>query len=320
MQTFQITFLLAFFFLANSLFSQESPSLSDQEATLVKLSTTFLKDSITANRIAAEKSFKTALKITLEQSNSFHFPFEKMESVSILYPTDSTFRIFSWQLYVDKNDYRYGGLIQMNTPDNPLFELNDQSGDLATYDIEYDILSKEDWYGVLYFNLQEYDSKEGKKYLLFGFDGYQFFHKRKVLDVLHFDENGEPSFGAPAFAKAQKGYEASTKNRLYIEYSAEVAAKLNYDAHLGIIIQDHLVTMKGRYKGQGNVNIPDGSYEGYQLKNGLWEFQEKIFDLVSEKPPAPRPILENKSNKDLFGKTKKSKKKKSPKERAKNKL
>jgi len=276
---------------------------------LVQLATTILTDSLKTNRVKAEASFQNLLTETLKAENSFQFPFESLEAVSILYPSDSTFRIFTWQLYVDKNDYRYGGMIQMNNAKNNLFSLTDASNEIEKYDIEYDVLGTSDWYGALYFNLQEFETPKGNQYLLFGFDGFQFFNKRKVVETLYFDEAGQPVFGASAFAKAEEGYEASTKNRLYLEYSAEVAARLNYDPSLEMIIMDNLVSMRSPYKQVGNVNIPDGSYIGYALKNGVWEYVEKVFNQISERPPAERRILtESSSQKDLFGKKARGKK------------
>ncbi len=302
--------LLSFLYCAfNNAYAQGTEIFSTQEANLVALSTQFVKDSLRENRITAADQFCQALTTTLQQKGSFNYPFEAIKAVSIQYPADSTFRIFTWQLYVDKNDYRYGGIIQVNQPGNQLFSLNDQSAEIAPYDLEFDVLGPSDWYGAIYFNIQEYPTAEGNKYLLFGFDGYEFFSKRKIVEAFYFDESGQPVFGAPAFAKTAEGYEASTKNRLYLEYSAEVAARLNYDAQLEMIILDNLVSMRSPYKGAGNVNIPDGSYVGYQLKNGVWEYVEKVFNLVSEKPPAPRRVFnDNSTQKDLFGKTSRRKK------------
>ncbi len=278
----------------------KSDSLSTLETGLVKLSNTIIQDTILSNRTKANAQFKQQLKEALSQNNSFQYPFEKIETVSILYPSDSIFRIFTWQIFIHDNEYRYGGLIQMNNEKKELFELKDHSDILPIYDIEYEQLTPESWYGAVYYNLQEYDSPTGKKYLLFGFDGYRFFHKRKIADILYFDEKGQPVFGAPAFYKTVEGYEASIKNRLYLEYSADVSIRLNYDPNLDIIIYNHLVPVKGQYKGQGTANIPDGSYMGYKLEAGVWQYVEKVFDQVSEEPPRPAPILEG-SKKDLFG-------------------
>jgi len=303
------SFFLACLFFSITLVAQDQSPLAAKEATLVPLATTLLSDSLKANRIKAAHAFQTNLEAALKAENSFQYPFESLEAVSILYPSDSTFRIFTWQLYIAKNDYQYGGIIQLNNEKNQVFSLVDASAEIATYDLEYDVLGPTDWYGALYFNLHEFDTPKGKQYLLFGFDGFQFFNKRKIAEALYFDEAGQPVFGAPAFAKAETGYEASTKNRLYLEYSAEVAARLNYDPSLDMVIMDNLVSMRSPYKGVGNVSIPDGSYIGYQLKNGVWEYVEKVFNQVSERPPAPRRVLtEGSTQKDLFGKKARRKK------------
>lgn len=303
------SFLLACLFFSPTLVAQDESPLAAKETTLIQLASILLTDSLKTNRIKAEETFQATLKDALKAENSFQFPFEALEAVSILYPTDSTFRIFTWQLYVDKNDYRYGGFIQVNNEKNQVFPLVDASQEIQTYDLEYDVLGPTDWYGALYFNLHEFETPKGKQYLLFGFDGFEFFNKRKVAEALYFDEASQPVFGAPAFAKAETGYEASTKNRLYLEYSAEVAARLNYDPSLDMVIMDNLVSMRSPYKGVGNVNIPDGSYIGYQLKNGVWEYVEKVFNQVSEKPPAPRRVLtESSTQNDLFGKKSRRKK------------
>ena len=76
-----------------------------------------------------------------------------------------------------------------------------------------------------------------------------------------------------------------------------------------MLIMDNLVSMRSPYKQVGNVNIPDGSYIGYSLKNGVWEYVEKVFNQISERPPAERRILtESSSQKDLFGKKSRGKK------------
>ena len=235
-----------------------------------------------------------ALKI----QNSFAYPFDSLNSVSILYPADSSFRIFTWQLYVDIDDYQYFGAIQMNSEELNLFPLNDRSDEMG--EIDYEDLTADYWYGALYYNLKAFDTPEGPQYILFGFDGYQFFTKRKLIDVLSFKE-GKPVFGAPVFKEKEGEGIGIDKNRLLFEYTAEAAIRVNYDAELKMIVHDHLISMMTP---RGPVMAPDGSYVGYQLKNGSWNIVEKIFHEVSDEAPRPKPILNEKDRskrKDLFG-------------------
>jgi hypothetical protein len=47
--------------------------------------------------------------------------------MSILSPPDSSFRIFTWQLFVNDSTYRHYGAIQMNQKELKLFALRDKS-------------------------------------------------------------------------------------------------------------------------------------------------------------------------------------------------
>ncbi|MCO6477980.1 MAG: hypothetical protein J5I94_15215 [Phaeodactylibacter sp.] len=277
-----------------AVFSQEDMAfLKEMEDTLSLLAYAVINDSLPEHRFGACREMIPKLVKALKVENSFRYPFERLKSVSIQYPQDSSFRIFTWQLYVDKEDYRYYGAIQMNTPELQLFPLIDRS--FQVENPEEAALSPEEWYGSVYYNLLDVDGPQGKYYLLFGFDGYSFFRKRKVIDVLSFQE-GKPVFGAPAFVHEGN----QRKFRVVRQYSAEVSTRCNYDEMLELIIFDHLITLNGPH-GEGPVNYPDGSYEAYRLEKGLWRHIEKVFDQVSDEAPRPAPVLDNRA-KDIFGK------------------
>jgi hypothetical protein len=273
------------------------------EDTLGYLSYLIVNDSLEENRFAAVKKFIPTLVKALKKENSFDYSFERLKNVSIQYAPDSTFRIFTWQLYVNADDYRYYGAIQMNDKALNLIPLIDRSFEVE--DVENTILSADKWYGSVYYNIKSFDTPEGPKYLLFGFDGYSFFTKRKVVDVLQF-KDGKAIFGAPVFISEDPNNAFLPKNRLVMTYSAEASIKLNYDEHQKIIIHDHLIQAMSSIPGQGPVSLPDGSYEGYKLKDGHWTYVSKIYDHVYENEEATRvePILnttDRKKKKDLFG-------------------
>jgi hypothetical protein len=276
---------------------QELAFLKESEDTLSFLSYTVINDSIEDNRFAACREMIPRLVKALKTENSFDYPFDRLKSVSIQYPQDSSFRIFTWQLYVNENEYRYYGAIQMNEPKLRLYPLMDRSFELQTVNPELEPLSPEQWYGSVYYKLMQVEGAAGKYYLLFGFDGYELFRKRKVLDVLWFDDTGKPQFGAPVFVHEGN----RRKYRLLREYSAAAATRLNYDEQLEMIMFDHLIPRDGAY-GEGTVYYPDGSYEGYQLTpKGEWMHVEKVFHQVSDEAPRPLPILEGTDKKDIFG-------------------
>ncbi|PSR12097.1 MAG: hypothetical protein DA408_04335 [Bacteroidetes bacterium] len=286
---------------ANGQSSISQPDLAALEAsedTLGLLAYAFINDSLEENRFGAVRAFIPTLVKALKRPNSFHYPFEQLHAVSIQYPADSTFRIFTWQLYVDENTYRYYGAIQMNTPDLQLFPLVDRSFTL-TEDLEQATLTADQWYGSVYYNLYEVEKGQEKYYLLFGFDGFEFFRKRKIVDVLTFP-NGKPQFGAPVFLAEDAQGSVGSKKRLVLEYSAAASVRCNYDPALDLLIFDHLTKAGGEY-GEGEVQIPDGTYEGYRLQQGRWIYEEKVFHEVLDEAPRPSPILDDRTR-NILGK------------------
>lgn len=268
------------------------------EDTLGVLSFTIINDSLPEDRFAACRSLIPALVRALKEEHSFEYDFDRLQNISIQYPQDSSFRIFTWQLYVDKDDYRYFGAIQMNTPELTLYPLIDRSFEVENPESAQ--LPSDKWYGAVYYNLQQVDHREGPRYLLFGYDGFEFFRRRKVLEVLTFNQDGKPVFGAPIFEQGEVNGLSDRKNRLVLEYSAAATVRLNYDEALEMIIFDHLILAGGNY-GEGPVYLPDGSYEGYKIdENGNLVYVPKVWDQIQEEAPRPMPILDTRK-KNILG-------------------
>lgn len=281
---------------------EQESHLAAMEDSLAVFAYGMLTDTSADRRFLYCRTFIPLLVETLKTPHSFDYPFRELESISIQYPPDSSFRIFTWQLYVDADDYRYFGAIQYNQEQLRLVPLVDRS--FQVEDPDRDVLFPESWYGSVYYKIKEAEGPNGKYYLLFGFDAYTFFRKRKIVDVLSFDQEGKPYFGAPVFRKATT---TETKNRLLLEYYAEASVRLNYDDMLGLLVYDHLIELQGP-ENTGPVNVPDGSYEAYKLgADGYWYHQERVFDQVSEEAPRPFPVLDGDKDKDIFGNRKKSK-------------
>lgn len=301
----QIVLSLTFMVGATMLMGQESQispkdwkQLETVEDTLALLAYAIVNDSLPEHRFGTCREFIPRLVGALKTKNSFEYPFDRLKSISIQYPQDSSFRIFTWQLYVDVDDYRYYGAIQLNTPDLQLFPLIDRSYEMEA-NLEEKQMSPEQWYGIVYYNIVQRGTGADKHYLLFGFDGYSFFRKRKLIEVLTF-KDGKPVFGAPVFETPKSDKAAPL--RILKEYSAEASVRMNYDPLLEMVIFDHLITMNGPY-GEGPVNYPDGSYEGYKWEDGQWRYVEKVFNQIQDEAPRPFPVLDN-QQKDIFGKDK----------------
>ncbi len=273
------------------------------EDTLAVLAYAVVNDSIEQERYAACRALITCLVRTLKVENSFNYQFERLRSLSIMAPPDSSFRIFTWQLFVNDSTYRYYGAIQLNQGELKLFPLIDRSADMLDLPTR-EQLPPERWYGAIYYNMRQFDTKEGHKYLLLGYDAFEFFNRHKVVEVLSFDKTGKPVFGASVFDR--EGSVGPAEQRIFAEYAAEASFRLNWDEQYQMILMDHLVPMPSPY-GSGAVQVPDGSYDALKLEKGRWKYISKVFNDVMEEAPRPEPVLDERKGKDIMGKEQKSK-------------
>ena len=186
----------------------------------------------------------------------------------------------------------------MNQRELKLFPLIDRSFEMEIPLPTKDQLPPDRWYGALYYNLRQFDTKNGRKYLLFGFDGYTFFEKRKVLEVLSFSKEGIPMLGAAVFEKPDGT--AAGEQRIILEYFSEAKVRLNWDEQYEMILFDHLIPIRNPYT-NGVTNVPDGSYDGYKFEKGRWILQEKVFRDVMEEAPRPEPVLDQQKGKNIMG-------------------
>jgi hypothetical protein len=287
----------------DKIFSEKDLNILQQyEDTLGLMAHLIVNDSLKENRFAATKKMIKTLVSALKVKNSYHYPFEQIKTISIQYPADSTFRIFTWQLYVNKDEYRYYGSIQMNEEDLKLFPLIDRSNDMQN--IEYQELSHDNWYGALYYNLKEFDTPQGKKYLLLGYDAYSFYERRKLIDVVSFD-TGKPVFGAPVIAIPNAQGTMERQSRFTLTYSAEASIGCNYDEAENKIVYNHLTKGSSPYEGKPTM-VPSGSYDGFELKDGVWVYEEELFHFITPEGeyPRPEPVLDSKpggKRKNIFG-------------------
>lgn len=244
-----------------------------------------------AQRFRADSNFTRILVRTLLLKNSFRYPFDSLVSISKLYPSDSTFRIFTWQVVKDDNYCRQRGFIQMKTPDGSLklFPLIDYSEFISDDD---SITTHTHWMGAIYYRMVE-TSHQGKKYYtLMGYDENNIRTTRKWLDVLYFDEDGKPVFGKQGiFSFANDSVPKPSRNRFLLEYKKDGRARMQYDEEMEMIIYDHLISETNQPEKKYTL-VPDGDYEGFKWINGVWVHIDKVFDfqLNDGEAPVPQPF------------------------------
>jgi hypothetical protein len=80
--------------------------LSQMELSMHKYAFDIVNAPELVDRLRADSFFTRSLVQALKQPYSFSYRFDSLGSISILYPPDSSFRIFTWQLMRDFTYYR----------------------------------------------------------------------------------------------------------------------------------------------------------------------------------------------------------------------
>jgi hypothetical protein len=236
--------------LANKILTANSDSLKDE-----------------ANKLLIED-----VEEVLLLRGSFHYPFENVDKLSILSSPDKKFKLFNWVVPKENNKFEYYAYLQFyNKRKKELhyFKLTDISSFVD--DEQYKVFTDGDWYGALYSEIVHTKFEKKDYYTILGWDGNNSSSTKRIVDILHFDENEEPIIGAPIF-KMNDG----TRYRMVLEYSKKTSATLSYNEEEDYIIFDHLEPLEGAQKGMYEFYVPSLSYDGLTFKNGKWRLVEDI--------------------------------------------
>jgi hypothetical protein len=261
-------------------------------------------DSTEADRFLAARDLIRTLVEALDRPNSFNYAFPELDGLSIQYPEDRSFRIFSWELYVDRETYRHYGAIQLNEQDLKLIPLVDR-GDDWVGNPENEINKADRWLGYTVYGIREAGVYRGQPYyFLLGYDSYSAYRRRKILDVLRFDESGTPVFGLPVFETyTDNDLLLADRARIIMPYGAEANVTLRFDPELEGVVYENLILVQGSY-GEGPIHVPDGSYHLLESdERGIWREREQLFEHTYEE--APRFVPKDEAGRDLLGRERK---------------
>ncbi|CAH0999715.1 hypothetical protein LEM8419_01015 [Neolewinella maritima] len=285
---------------AGTLARKDQQALQEAELRMAILVETVYTDSSAEVRFQACRDLIRELVTALDRPNSFAYPFDQLPGLSIQYAPDRSFRIFSWELMVDRDGYRHYGAVQKNSKQLELEALVDR-GDGWLKNPENAVVGASNWLGYVVYTIVAGGTYDGRSYyFVLGYDSYEAYRRRKVLDVLHFDEAGKAVFGLPVFhTYTDSDLLLLDRARMIMVYGAEATMALRYDAELGGIVYENLLMVPGNY-GEGPVNMPDGSYNLLVLgEDGMWRENAQVFTHTYEE--APREVPLPGGGRDLLG-------------------
>lgn len=281
---------------AQNLTEQHVVLLQDKEKTLMGYAKDMIFAPLPADRFAADSVFIRQLVQCLKTPYSFYFPFDSIRTVAKLYASDSSFRIFTWQIQRDEAYFRQYGMIQMNMHDGSLklFPLIDVS-DFVAEPID-SVRSNKNWIGAIYYSMVEKEFAGKKYYTLLGYDDNDFTSTRKWIEVLSFNSKGEPEFGGSYFEYPADGLKPEPPvSRMLIEFKKDAGVRITYDPELDLIMMDHLISLENTPEKKYTL-VPDGDYEAFEWKMGKWHYVEKVFTekLQDGQAPVPVPLFDDK--------------------------
>jgi hypothetical protein len=279
---------------AQRISAADAASMAVQQDSLHYLSDMILRGKDEQARQEANDRFIPKLVQALKTPYSFNFRFDSLTTVSIQYPQDSSFRIFSWGLELETTFYHHYGAIQMKTDDGKLklFPLFDNS-DYMNPDT---IANNKSWYGCLYYKIIQRHYFNAEFYTLFGWDANNIRSQKKLIDVLMF-KDGQPIFGGPFFSFMEDSAPKPTRNRFILEYKKDATIGLSYNAEMDMIVYDHLIS-ESNQKSKPSTFVPDLDYEGFKWKAGKWMHIDKVFHdaLPLGKFPVQQPLDQRRKN------------------------
>ncbi|HTS45279.1 MAG TPA: hypothetical protein VMH01_12850 [Puia sp.] len=264
---------------AQHLSANETNTFRSREDSLKTFAANIVFADQPQQRLRSDSNFVRILVRALKLKNSFFYPFDSLQTISRLYAPDSSFRIFTWQIKKDEFIYLQRGAIQMRTADGSLklFGLHDVS--MFTAKPLDSVRTINNWIGAIYYRiiLKTYNGK--KIYTLLGFDDYSISSNKKWMEILTFNEEGEPRFGGPYFSFKNDSVKQSKQIpvRFNIQYKKEAIATFNFDSDLDMIVFDEL-TSETEEPDKKDTFVPDGDFEGFKWQDGQWLHVPKVFN------------------------------------------
>lgn len=227
----------------------------------------------------ANDSVRAEMRSLLQKPSSRSFPFDSLKFVKAVRPSDKSFLLITWTVpYADGHGY-YGFLqINGNREIMEVIELVDNGGKrnpATSYPAA-------DWPGAVYYELIEERTKTGRLFTLFGWMGGEPGTARRVIEVLTFDEAGNPVFGAPVFHMDQN----VLQYRVNFEFTDQVPFHLAYEEQLipgtrskkgWMIIFNRLTgndPARGRFY---RAAVPSyNTFDALIFENGRWQLHKDI--------------------------------------------
>ena len=258
--------------------------------SLGKAGATMLDALLPQERMRADSLFTRLLVRAMQVPYSFYYTFDSAQMAPMLYPPDSSFRIITWHYALTDDEFRQKGAIQINTPDGrlklfPLFDASEYTQEPAD-----SVRDSRHWIGAVYYALVANTVNGKPVYTLLGYDENNGLTTRKWMDILTFNEAGEPQWGGHQYFDIRNdSLFPKTRSRYVMEYKKEGRARLNYDPEEQMIIMDYLISETNEPEKLYTL-VPGGDYSGFKWQENRWVYIDRLATDNLGDGNAPKPM------------------------------
>ncbi len=207
----------------------------------------------------------------LQYEAAFFYNFDSLKNISTIYSDDQKVRVFSFAVPLNNGKkYLYHGFIMHYDEDDGLRVTRLTDDEKKTRNPQFVDMQASNWYGAVYYQVQQVGSRRSPVYALCGWDGADLFTNRKVLEQLTFDEDGNAKFGGSFETEHSDGL-----HRIVFEFTEKAVMSLQYDPRLKMVVGDHL-SAPAQYVHNPRFYGPDMSFDGYYYDKGKWNYEPDI--------------------------------------------
>jgi hypothetical protein len=277
-----LRFFILCFFIPTTSFGQDK-SFVKYEQELNDLAPILLNGKTEQKRIEANEKFIEIWNYILDDPKSIKYKFDNIKNFPIMTSNDKKLRIINWIVALNNNHYQYHAFVQYYNSSNKyqVDRLIPLSGEMKN--IESIKLENNNWYGALYYQMEEIKRGKKKYYVLLGWNGNNERSNIKVIDVL--SVNKSLVFGAPIFRIDKK-----RQNRFILEYKENASASIKFNRKKNKIVFTHLIPLNDGLKGLYDFYVPDGSVNAFILNNGSFKLKRNIENTEKVKVPKVKKI------------------------------
>lgn len=259
--------------------AQDTVSLEGYQAELTLLLNNVRSAEGDEKIIAANTEFKASLESALELPGAFQNDFSYLKTLGAVKSPDNTLRVFSWNIELEGNQNLYFCYLlnyDKRKKQYELSELTDNS--LTSYEVlgTKEIITHDNWYGALYYQIVPVKKGSRTYYTLLGYDANTTSSNIKLIDVLYFSGKN-PKLGYNMFLTKD-----GVQKRVIMEHAEKATMTLRFDKERNKIVFDHLAPETPSLKEFREYYVPDMSYDAFKFTNSKWILEEDVIAVNDE--------------------------------------